>query len=222
MEVIMMKSTKLLLRLIGFLILLATLTFGTGSSMLESAFDALVRSGTISGLENQFVVGSLLQFVCAAAVMGVGVLLYPVLMPYNVPVALGHMAFRVVEGVILMVGVIGPLMLVALPDVNQTFREVAWVSNQLAFHLAMLALGSYSVILCVYLFNARLLPRWISAAGAFGYVALSVNSVMEFMGISLDYTLFLPGALFEIVFPLWIIFKGFDFTYVDRSFLSKV
>jgi len=46
--------------------------------------------------------------------------------------------------------------------------------------------------------------------GLVGYPSLIVNGALEAFGNGMGIVLFLPGALFELVFPNWLIAKGFN------------
>jgi hypothetical protein len=39
---------------------------------------------------------------------------------------------------------------------------------------------------------------------------LLTSALLEIFGTSTGLILFLPGALFEIVFPIWLMVRGFD------------
>jgi hypothetical protein len=72
----------------------------------------------------------------------------------------------------------------------------------------MIILGLGSLPFCYLLYQSRAIPRWLSVVGFIGYAALLAWGALEVSGYSVGYTLFIPGALFEILFPLWIIVKG--------------
>jgi hypothetical protein len=80
----------------------------------------------------------------------------------------------------------------------------------LAFPLAMIALGTGSLLLCYVLYRYRLVPRALAVLGFLGYLALFASGWLEIAGESVAYALYIPGGLFEIAFPLWLIAKGFS------------
>jgi hypothetical protein len=47
--------------------------------------------------------------------------------------------------------------------------------------------------------------------GIGGYVLLFGRSALVLLGYPQGMELFMVGALFEFFFPLWLIFKGFNF-----------
>src|SRR6266542_759817 len=98
----------------GLLLIVATLA-GLASTVLLgpilSAPDYLTR---ISANENQVLLGALFQFIAAAAIPGIAIALYPVLRRHNEGLALGSVAFRLIEGALYVLVVVSLLLLVTL------------------------------------------------------------------------------------------------------------
>ena len=140
----------------------------------------------------------LLEFINSAAVVSIAVLLFPILRRYSEGMALGYAGSRIIESVLLLVGALSALLLLTL----------RW--HDLTFQMAMIALGAGSLLLCYILYTAKLVPRAISVLGFVGYIALFVYALSEILGLNIGLVLFIPGAIFEIVFPLWLIVKGFN------------
>ncbi|MFT5675723.1 MAG: hypothetical protein ACI808_001655, partial [Paraglaciecola sp.] len=66
-------------------------------------------------------------------------------------------------------------------------------------------------ILCITFYQYRLVPRLLSALGLLGYFALLLKVLFDFFDLSLGgQLLFIPGAIFELLLPLWLIVKGFN------------
>ena len=83
----------------------------------------------------------------------------------------------------------------------------------LAFQIAMIALGAGSLLLCYVLYKFRLVPRALSVLGFVGYIAIFAYGLLEIFAQNIGFigsVLFAPGAIFEIAFPLWLIVKGFN------------
>jgi len=72
----------------------------------------------------------------------------------------------------------------------------------------MLALGIGGTTLCVSLYKWRVIPRIISIFGILGYIILFSKSVADFLGYDGSFAFFLPVALFELIFPVWLIVRG--------------
>ncbi len=204
---------------VGVLILTATVSYLVGSVLIDAAVD---DPNSLRGLEStKLRVGVFLEFVDAVAVVGIGVLLFPLLRKHHEGFALGYAGTRVIESVLLLVSVVGPLLLIALSRDSvgadaarasslESLGSVAMNLHDLAFRMAMIALGTGSLLLCYVLYTARLVPRILAVLGAVGYAALFASGWLEIFGRESGNVLFVPGALFELLFPIWLIAKGFN------------
>jgi hypothetical protein len=181
---------------VGVLFFAATASYSVGNALIASALEA--PDDLLDPNIAQIRVGVLLEFINSAAVVGIGVLLFPILREYSEGIALGYAGSRIIESVLLLVGALSALLLLTLE----------W--HDLAFQMAMIVLGAASLLLCYILYRFRLVPRAISVLGFVGYIAIFAYGWLEISGQSIGLVLFIPGAVFEIVFPLWLIIKGFN------------
>ncbi len=181
---------------VGVLFFTATLSYGVGSALITSAL--ATQDDLLNPNNTQIGIGVVLEFINSAAVVGIGVLLFPILRRYSEGMALGYAGSRIIESVLLLVGALSALLLLTL----------RW--HDLTFQMAMISLGAGSLLLCYILYTAKLVPRAISVLGFVGYVALLVYGLSEILGLNIGLVLFIPGGIFEIVFPLWLIVKGFN------------
>jgi hypothetical protein len=66
------------------------------------------------------------------------------------------------------------------------------------------------------LYRSRLIPRWIAILGLISYPALGVGCILDMFNLA-DVTqgvgliALVPGGLFELILPIWLIAKGFTF-----------
>ena len=82
------------------------------------------------------------------------------------------------------------------------------IGTQIVFSLTALVLN-YS------LYRSRLVPRWISIWGLVGALLILVAGLMSMYGLLGPFStaailMYLPIALQEMVFALWLIVKGFS------------
>lgn len=182
---------------VGFL--LATVSYSIGSSMLETEYGAAVQGGAHPGALG---VGFSLELVNCMAVVLIGILLFLRLRQCGRPIALGYMISRIAEALLLCAGGI-----LVLTGANEALRLQAFL-----FHLAMVILGVYSAIFCVYLVKWSVGPKWLFLTGVAGYVTLAIYAGSNLISASqlAPMWLFAPGAVFEIIFPVWLIVRGFD------------
>jgi hypothetical protein len=216
-----MKTIRRTARIVGVLILIATATYALGTGLIGTILDAPDYLRDVYPNRTQLVIGVLLQLVNCAAVVGIGVLLYPILRRFSETIALGYVVTRIFDCAFLAVGGIATLSLVALShEAIQTGTQNASYSLTLgallveggytAYLVGMMALGLGSLPFCYLLYRSRLVPRWMSVLGLIGYAALVAGSSLQLFGNDLAMIHYLPGALFELVLPIWLIVRGFD------------
>src|SRR5215218_3593433 len=186
-----MSANRKIAIAVGVLFFTATLSYGVGSALITSAL--ATPDDLLNPNNTQIGIGVVLEFINSAAVVGIGVLLFPILRRYSEGMALGYAGSRIIESVFLLVGALSALLLLTL----------RWYD--LAFQMAMISLGAGSLLLCYILYEVKLVPRAISVLGFVGYIAIFAYGWLEIFGLNLGLVLFIPGAIFEIVFPLWLI-----------------
>ena len=73
----------------------------------------------------------------------------------------------------------------------------------------MLILGFGSLFFCWLLYQTELIPRPLALLGLVGYATLMVGALLEIVGFSIGIFHFIPGGLFELLLPLWLLVYGF-------------
>ena len=176
--------------------------------------------------ESQFYIGAFSILFMSLGVVGIAILLYPVLEKHNRIIAITYVCSRVMECLLLIIGVIVYFLLLTLsqefikagsPDSSyfQTLANVAVEARYSGYHVAMIILSIASILLCYLLYKKRLIPRIISLVGIIGYISVLVSAPLDLLGM-IDTTkaggvLYLPGALFELLLlPIWLFVKGFN------------
>jgi hypothetical protein len=215
-------------RIVGILILTATTTYMIGSGLIESVVTLPDFLTHLDANRTAVLAGVLFEMVNAAVIVGAGVLMFPVLRRHSPAVALGYAGTRIIECTLLVVACIATLSLIPLSqelvaagagDASSVLplASVLVAQSESAFHMAMTALGVGSIPMCYLLYRTRLVPRPIAALGVAGYVFLVGNGVLVASGADMGITLFLPGALFELAFPFWLIVKGFNASFTPAA-----
>jgi hypothetical protein len=176
--------------------------------------------------ESQFYIGAFSILFMSLGVVGIAILLYPVLEKHNRIIAITYVCSRVMECLLLIIGVIVYFLLLTLsqeyikagfPDLSyfQTLANVAVETRYSGYHVAMIILSIASIMLCYLLYKTRLIPRIISVVGIIGYALVFVSAPLDLLGM-IDTTgtggvLYVPGALFELLLlPIWLFIKGFN------------
>ena len=216
-----MNANKKSARIIGLLFLIATATYMAGSGLIDTILNTPDYLSHAYPNRTQIISGVLLQFVDAVAVVGIGIMMFPLLKKHSETIAVGYVATRILEFVFLVVGGFGSLLLVTVSGEMlgadaanvthfQALGELLMAQRFLGYQIAMLTLGIGSVLFCYLLYTSRLIPRSMSALGLIGYTALSIGAVLELFGFEVGLMLSIPGGLFELILPIWLIVKGFN------------
>src|SRR5947209_7789837 len=144
--------------------------------------------------------------------------------------AVGYLASRIIEGTIMMVGIVATLLLIPLSQEflqagapqNSWFLTLGDVLKQAKFlglsEVSATMLGLGGCLFTWMLFRYRLVPRFISVVRLIGYALMFLYRIVGWFGL-IDLiplasgpvgVLALPVAVFEIILlPFWLLFRGF-------------
>jgi hypothetical protein len=92
-----MNTDKKIAQVVGSLFLTALVTNAIGSELMETSIFAPDYLLAVSANKTQMIIGVILELICAAAVIGIPVMMYPILKQYNKRIALGYLGFRLIE-----------------------------------------------------------------------------------------------------------------------------
>ena len=199
-------SRRMIAVTVGILFVVQMVTAMVGTSLIQAFVDGDPERAPLTA-------GVLLMMCSGIAVVGIGLLMYPVLKPVNERLAFWYPVFRVIEFAVS--AVCGVYLLTQLQVVP---NHLLWV---------YVPTGIGGLILTYLLFVSRLVPRPIAVLGLVGYAALSLGVPLDLLGVlRMDegpgLALLAPGGLFEAVFlPIWLIAKGFRAPSSTREFTSS-
>ncbi len=180
---------------VGILFVVQMVTAMFGTSLIQAFIDGNPDRAPMT-------VGVALMSVSGLAVVGIGLLMYPVLKQVNSTLAVWYPILRVVE--CLVSAACGVYLLAASQVVP---NHLLWV---------YVPTGIGGIVLCYLLLVGRLVPRPIALLGLVGYVSLTIGVPLDLLGVldmgaGVGMLLVAPGGLFELVFlPIWLIAKGFS------------
>jgi hypothetical protein len=215
--------------IVGVLFLTAIGTYNLGVFLIDSIVDDSDFLINVSNNENKLVLGAILILVDCAAVVILAVLLYPVLKRYNKPIALGYVGFRIIECTTLIIAVISTLLLITLSQDyvkagapgDSYFQTIGTLLKEVhywTYQIVILIFSSiFGTLLAYLLYQSKLIPRFISILGLVGYPLLLPMALFGIFGYGEITILLIPGGLFEILFPIWLIFNGFDSPAIDSG-----
>lgn len=208
-------STRARAAQVGLLFLIATAAFIGADTLVGGALagpDPLARAADHT---TELATGALLLF-GQFGVVGIAVLLYPVLRRHGESLALAHVGFRVAELAASLFYLAVPLMMIALAGTPSSAGLGALLQAQHGVSVLMIYMVTAAGGMCmaVLLYRSGLVPRWIAVLGLVGYPALLAGCILDVYGIA-DMTqgpglvALVPGGIFELVLPIWLITRGF-------------
>ena len=224
-----MNSTKTIARTAGVFYIAATLGSSFAFAIMTPMLAAPDYLAQVAANEFQVMMAALLMLVDVVCVAGIGIVLYPILKRHIETLALGFVAARAIESVLFTVYVVGILTLVPLsrefvnagaPDAAyfQTTSVVVVAAADWSFTLGLrLAFVLSALLLNFSLYRTKLIPRWLSAWGFVGAILVFVLLLTEFFGLVLPEGSDFIIAVQEMVFAVWLIVKGFDFSASEPS-----
>ncbi|HEV7204256.1 MAG TPA: DUF4386 domain-containing protein [Jatrophihabitans sp.] len=208
--------------------LLYLLTFAASIPQLALFSDAIDHRDFIrtAGGNGALQLGSLLEIVTAFAGVGTALALYPVTRRVSRTAALGFVTSRVIEGTMIMVGVMSMLALATLRvdyagatgaqgDAVGVVGHALVTLRQWTFLLGPgIMPGVNALFLGTILYRSRLVPRLIPAVGLIGAPLILMSASATIFGgwgqVSTTGALCaLPIATWEFALGVWLTVKGF-------------
>ena len=228
-----MMRHRSIARIVGVLFITATVPFSLSVIILLPVLSAPDFLAQVSLQQDRVSVGILLELVNHIAVVSIAVLLYPVLKLFSERLALGYVVARSIEAVLFAIATMHLLTLIFLSHEfvdagSPAAAHFHTMSNVLlAGHdwdsapLAFIAFSLGALMMNYTLYRTRLVPRWISIFGLLAAASILTARLMLLFGLELssNTVAIMDGPIFlqEMVFAVWLIFKGFD-----RSALAAV
>jgi hypothetical protein len=203
-----------------------------GNMMIQSTISAPDHLSTVVANSLMVTIGAVLWLLAVIGDAAHGVLMFPVLKPHSERMAIGYLAFRIIDAVFIAVMVL--LLLLQIPlgseylktAASSTTDSAAYLQalsavtvqgSQYAYAIGMSALGISGLLLCYTLYKSKLVPRFFAIWGLVGYAVIFVGMLSEIMGSGLGLMSSLPGGLWEISMGVWLIAKGFN----SSAFVQK-
>jgi len=226
-----MNENKLTARIVGTLFLIAMATSLIGGLWMETYLTAPDYLESFSANAAQVTTGVMLELINGIAVVFIAVLMFPIFKKQNEAMALGYVAFRVIEAVIIISAVISPLVLVILSrEISSTgtlevpgFHELAVVMLSVRELLVGQLLGIFfslaALIFYGLLYKSRLIPRWISVWGLLGAISILTWNLLELFGFHISFGMIFGLLIItnEIFLGFWLIIKGFNKSEIESA-----
>jgi hypothetical protein len=219
-------STRRHAAIVGVLYILATVTALLALPLyapLLTGPEYLVNGAAAS---SQVLLGAVMELVLVGSAVGTAVGLFPFVRKVNESLALGYLFFRVIEAVVIAVGVVAVLALLTL---SQDFAAAA-APDPAAYQVAgtvLLAVKAWTFLLGPNLllglntllyrslhFRTHLVPRPLAILGMIASALILIQGPQQMFGVFQPLStpvvlMSLPVAAFEMLLAGWLIVKGF-------------
>ena len=206
--------------IVGVLFIIATVFSLIGTSLIGSVIGAPDYLVNVSANKNQVILGVLFLLACAASVILIPAMMFPILKQHNEGIALGYFGLRIIEAMTFIVDAVSLLLLISLsqeyvkagvPAASyfQTSGALLLAAHNWAFPLNPIVFGLGALMFYYLLYQSKLIPRWLSVWGLIGAPLVLALGLLGMFGDILVY-LALPIAVQEMVLAVWLIVKGFN------------
>lgn len=176
--------------------------------------------------DSRVALGAFFEVILAISVIGTAVTLLPVVRKESVGIAIGYVCGRVVEAILIMIGIICLLTIVTL---RQEFVRGtgAYAESLVAIGRALvaahdwtfllgpnLALGPNTLMLAYLMYKSRLVPRFIAVLGLIGGPLIFLFALSVMFGVFTQVSVWgavgaLPVFAWEMSLAVYLIVKGF-------------
>lgn len=206
---------------VGIVYILGFVVGLVGIGLFTSILGAPDHLSTVSANSMLLGFGAVLWLMAVIGDAGHGVLMFPVLKQHSERMAIGYLAFRIVDATFIAIMVL--FVLIQIPLGSEYLKAAASdapflqalsalfsQAQQYAYQIGMSALGVSGLMLCYTLYRAKLLPAWLAIWGLAGYAIILVGMLSAVMGSGLGDLSSIPGGLWEVFVGVWLIVKGFN------------
>lgn len=182
--------------------------------------------------EAQILWGAFFEILTAFAVIGTPIALFPVLRKYNQSMAIATVSFRLLEGTMIIVGILSLLTIVTLSheftsEVNTDNSSYLLAGKTL---LALqnwtfafgpnIALGPSTFMTGYLLHRSKLVPRFISILGMIAGPLIFTCGVLVMFGVFPQVSLWggllaIPVFVYEMSLAIRLLSRGFNTTKVE-------
>lgn len=216
-----MNTYRTTARVVGVIYLMGFVVGIGGIQLYQSILGAPNHLSTLSANSMLLAFAAILWLLASVGDAAHGILMFPVLKPHNERIAVGYLAFRIMDAVFVAILVLFVLLQIPLgseylkagaSDTSylQGLSTVFAQAQLYAYDLGMITLGISGLMLCYTLYRATLVPRWLAVWGLVGYAIILVGMVSAVMGSGLGDLSSYAGGLWEVFIGVWLIVKGFS------------
>lgn len=176
---------------------------------------------TTSENSNEIIVSTLLLCLSGIISIVVATILLPIFKKHSITLAFLYLAFIILNFIAISIDNFSVLSMLELSnayansgtDNSNLFTALGNVFSQKHWwtHYLSLLISCFSVFTLYYtLYLSRLIPKVISGFGIVATLLMFIEILFSLFGSSISMNMLLPIGLIQLIFPLWLIFKGFN------------
>jgi hypothetical protein len=208
-------------RVVGAVYLAGFVVGIVGIMLIQSVLGAPDHLSTVTANSMTLAFAAVLWLLAVVGDAAHGVLMFPVLKPHGERIAVGYLAFRIMDAVFIAIMVLFVLLQIPLGSTYlsaaaadapalRTLSTLLSQAQLYSYELGMFTLGISGLLLYTTLYRAQLVPRWLAIWGLAGYAIILVGMLSAIMGSGLGDLSSLPGGLWEVFVGVWLIVRGFN------------
>jgi hypothetical protein len=208
-------------RVVGVVYLAGFVVGIVGIMLIQSVLGTPDHLATVSANSMTLAFAAILWLMAVVGDAAHGVLMFPILKPHHERIAVGYLAFRIMDAVFIAIMVLFVLLQIPLGSAYlnaaaadasalQALSTVFAQAQLYAYEIGMITLGISGLMLCFTLYRAQLVPRWLAVWGLLGYAIILCGMVSAVMGSGLGDLSSYAGGLWEVFVGVWLIVKGFN------------
>ena len=218
-----MKSSRQTAALAGAFFIIAAVAAMVGLVRYGPVLHDSHYVATASGGDTRILAGAFSEVILAISVIGTAVTLFPVVKRQSEGIALGYVAGRVVEAVVIIVGIMSLLSVVTLrhdaasADTGTLVvagRALVAVHDWTFLFGPGLAIGVNTLLLAYLMYRSGLVPRLIAVVGLIGGPLIFISSAAVLFGLydqvsAWGFAAAIPVFAWEMSLAIWLIAEGF-------------
>ena len=224
-----MKSNKKTGRLVGLLYLLI---FATGITVYQFLQGPILFSddflNTTSTNSNKIIISILLLFSSGITDIIIATILLPIFKKYSITLAFLYLVFCILNFIAIAIDNLSVLSMLELSleytkngnndiDISNTMANVFYKTHWWTHYLSLL-ISCFPVFILYYtLYISKLIPKIISIVGIVAVILMFTEMLFSIFGNSISMNMLLPIGLIQLIFPLWLIFRGLNSPAIDTE-----
>ena len=229
-----MNTNRDIAIIVGVLYILTAVTAIIGFALYQPILNDPEYIIKDSVNETQVIWGAFNELILAFSVIAISVMMFPIINKENESIAIGYVCFRLLEAILIIIGIISLLSIVTLsqefgktvtPNVSSylTAGKLLVTVHNWTFLLGPnLALGPSTLMMSYFLYDSKLVPRFISVLGLVGGSLIFSCALLVMFGVILQVSVWgailaIPVFAYEMSLAVRLIVKGFNSSIVYLS-----